>query len=139
MKGIVVAFILISVFSCQVDDEVKRIDHSIFLHDKSSKVWLVDKKLQGEKDFTPLQFEYREIVVFHKNGHAYFYKLNTFGKYRGYKMNFSLDWENRKFLLENSSMTRKFTVNSLGRERFVITSTAKDYNFKLVLIPFPEY
>lgn len=130
---------LISVILLSCADEAKTIDRAIFLHDKSSKVWLVDKKLQGEKDFTPLEFEYREIVVFHKSGNAYFYKLNTLGKRRGYKMSFSLDWENKRFELSNSKMTRKFKVTSLGRERFVIVSNAKDYNFKLVLIPFPEY
>jgi hypothetical protein len=138
MRLLSFVFLLWLIASCQ-GSEVKRVDHTIFLHDKSSKVWLIDKKLQGVKDFTPLEFQYREIVVFHKTGNAYFYKLNTFGTRRGYKMTFSLDWEKRTFLLENSSMKRKFKVNSLGRERFVITSNAKDYNYKLVLIPFPEY
>ena len=139
MRLVFVLFALAFIASCQSEDDVKKIDHGIFLHDKSSKVWLIEKKLQGEKDFTPLEFEYREIVVFHKSGNAYFHKLNTLGKKRGLKMTFTLDWKKRTFVLENSSMTRRFKVNSLGRERFVITSNAKDYNYQLVLIPFPEY
>ena len=140
MKFSVVLFFLVMVVSsCSMDDSAKRIDRSIFLHDKSSKVWLVDKKLQGNKDFTPFEFEYREIVVFHQSGNAYFYKLNNLGKQRGYKMNFELDWEHKKFSLYNEKMRRNFEVNSIGRTRFVITSKAKDYNYKLVLIPFPEY
>lgn len=131
--------ITFSIGSCDFGADRKYINHGIFLHDRSSKVWLVDKKLQGEKDFTPMQFEYRELVVFHESGNAYFYKINTFGKAPGYKMTFELDPENKYFVLRNQEMTRKFKVKSLGRKRLVIQSTQKNYPFTLVLIPFPEY
>jgi hypothetical protein len=137
MRCFLIAFFFAALTSCMEDQ--KKIDQSIFIHDRSSKVWLVDKKMQGEKDYTPLRFEYKELVVFHQSGNAYFYKMQEFGKYPGYKMTFELNRETDEFILTNSKMTRTFKIKSLGRRKMIIESTDKKYPYTLHLIPFPEY
>jgi len=130
---------LLTFLSCDLSTNRKTIDNAIFLHDRSSKVWLVDKKLEGKKDYTPLRFEYKELVVFHQTGYAYFYKMQDFGKTPGYKMSFELNSDRNKLILKNNKMTRVFNIKSLGRKRLVLESKAKNYPYTLILIPFPEY
>lgn len=137
MRFLPIVLLFSVLFSCA--DDQKKVDQSIFIHDRSSKVWLVDKKMQGEKDYTPLRFEYKELVVFHQSGNAYFYTIQEFGKHPGYRMNFELDRETDEFILTNDKMTRTFKVKSLGRRKMVIESTDKKYPYTLHLIPFPEY
>lgn len=137
MRSFFIVFFFAVLTSCM--DDQKKIDQSIFIHDRSSKVWLVDKKMQGEKDYTPLRFEYKELVVFHQSGNAYFYNIQDFGKNPGYKMTFELDRETDEFILTNSKMTRTFKVKSLGRRKMILESTDKKYPYTLHLIPFPEY
>lgn len=138
-KAFFLVFTLFALLSCDLQNSSKTVDKSIFIHDRSSKVWLVDKKLQGNKDYTPLRFEYKELVVFHDSGVACFYKMQDFGKQPGYKMNFEINGERDKLTLTNNKMTRVFTIKSIGRKKLVLESRAKNYPYTLVLIPFPEY
>lgn len=138
-KAFFLFFALISLLSCDLQNSSRAVDKSIFIHDRSSKVWLVDKKMQGNKDYTPLRFEYKELVVFHDSGVACFYKMQDFGKQPGYKMNFEINNERNKLTLANKKMTRVFTIRSIGRKRLVLESKAESYPYTLILIPFPEY
>lgn len=137
MRFLSIVLLSLTFTSCM--DDQRKMDQSIFIHDRSSKVWLVDKKMQGKKDYTPLRFEYKELVVFHQTGNAYFYKMQEFGQHSGYKMTFELDREHDKFMLSNDKMTRVFRVKSLGRTKIILQSTDKKYPYTLHLIPFPEY
>ncbi len=124
-------------FAC--DTRLKKIDDAIYLHDNSSKVWLIDKLLEKGRDYTPVQFEYRELIIFHDNHHAYFYKLNEFGKERGKKLLFTVDREKNEFLFEGKNIYYNFEIVHFSRKKIVLKPLNKTYRFTMVLVPFPEY
>lgn len=121
------------------DTTLKKIDDAIYVHDNSSKVWLIDKLLEKGRDFTPVQFEYRELIVFHDNHHAYFYTLNDFGKQKGKMLLFSVDREKNEFLFEGKNVFYKFRIVHFSRKKIVLKPLDKTYRFTMILIPFPEY
>lgn len=124
-------------FSC--DTRLKKIDDAIYLHDNSSKVWMIEKLLEKGRDYTPGQFEYRELIIFHDNHHAYFYKLNEFGKQKGKMLLFSVDRETNEFLFEGKGIFYKFSIIHFSRKKIILKPLDKTYRFTMVLIPFPEY
>lgn len=83
MRWIVLLALSCTFVGCTWNTEIEPINHTILLHDNSSKVWLVDQMLIGDRDYTPLQMEYKEVVVFHENSAAYFYRLKEFGQKKG--------------------------------------------------------
>lgn len=127
----------LSLFGC--DTSLKKIDDAIYLHDNSSKVWMIDKLLEDGKDYTPVQFEYRELIIFHDNHHAYFYNLHEFGKKRGKMLHFSVDREQNEFLFEGKNVYYKFAIHHFSRKKIVLKPLDKTYRFTMILIPFPEY
>lgn len=134
---LLLAILLLS--GCVSKSSMKKMDNAIFLHDNSSKVWLVDKKIQEDRDYTPMRMEYKELLVMHQNGHAYFYKMGQFGKQPGVRMDFTMNGDRSEFELYNSKHHLLFRIKQCTRTRLVLESKKKDYPYTLVLIPFPEY
>jgi hypothetical protein len=132
-------FFCLCLLVCACDTRLKKIDDAIYLHDNSSKVWLIDRLLEKGRDYTPVQFEYRELIIFHDNHHAYFYKLNEFGKQRGKMLLFSVDREKNEMLFEGKGILYKFDIIHFSRKKIVLKPRDGSYRFTMVLIPFPEY
>lgn len=124
--------------SC-TDTTITPIDPYIQIHDNSSKVWLVDKQLEGEKDFTPLQFQYKELMVFHESRNVYIHRLVDLGKKQGKKMNFWLDASKNELGLSGNDKDFLFTIKQLSRTKMVLETKSKKPKQTLILIPFPEY
>ena len=121
------------------DTSIAPIDRYILVHDNSSKVWLIDKQLDGEKDYTPLQVEYKEIIVFHESRNAYFHTLKTLGTKPGVKMSYWLDEAKKEFGFMGTKKELVFEIITLSRKRIVLKPKKKSYKYTIVLIPFPEY
>lgn len=124
---------------CTWDTGIQRINHYILVHDNSSKVWLVDKMLKDNRDYTPLQMEYKEMVVFHRNNTAYFYVFHEFGKKPGKKMTFWLDEEKNEFGFDGVKKDLLFEIIAINRNKIHLKPKNNSYPYQLVLIPFPEY
>jgi len=118
---------------------IEPIDHYILLHDNSSKVWLVDKQLKGDKDFTPLQIEYKEIIVFHESRNAYFHRLKTLGTKQGIKKTFWLDASKKELGFAGGKRDLVFEIVKLSRKKIILKPKNNSYKYTIVLIPFPEY
>lgn len=125
-------------YSCG-DTSITPIDYYIQIHDNSSKVWLVDQQLEGEKDYTPLQFQYKEIMVFHQSKNVYVYRLLDLGKKKGKKMNFWLDASQNELSIMDGKTNLLFTIKQLTRKKMVLETKSKTKKQTLILIPFPEY
>ncbi|MDF3026395.1 MAG: hypothetical protein K0S23_702 [Fluviicola sp.] len=131
-------FLLLILSSCG-DTSIEPIDRYILIHDNSSKVWLVDKQLDGDKDYTPLQIEYKEIIVFHESRNAYFHTLKTLGTKPGVKKSFWLDEAKNEFGFSGNKKDLVFEIVSISRKRIVLKPKNNSYKYTIVLIPFPEY
>ncbi|MCC6701896.1 MAG: hypothetical protein IT221_10260 [Fluviicola sp.] len=136
MKRLFYLPLLLLIFAC--NGQMKKLDDSIFIHDNSSKVWLIEKLLSDGKDYTPVPFEYHEIIVFHQTKNAYIYRINELGK-KGKKMTFNLDRENNTLVFRSSKGTYLFEIILLQRKKIILKPKYKSYPFTMVLVPFPEY
>lgn len=136
IASVVLGFVLVG---CTWNSTIDAIDHRILLHDNSSKVWLVDKMLIGKRDYTPLAFEYHELIVFHKSNQAYFYKMNELGKSPGKHMPFWLDEEKKEIGFTGVKKDLLFSIKTMSRSKLHLIPKNKSYPYELVLIPFPEY
>lgn len=136
MKRLFYLPLLLLIVAC--NGQMKKLDDSIFIHDNSSKVWLIEKLLSDGKDFTPVPFEYHEIIIFHQTKNAYIYRINELGK-KGKKMSFNLDREKNEFVFQSEKGNYLFEVILLQRKKMILKPKNKTYPFTMVLVPFPEY
>lgn len=136
MKRLFYLPLLLLIFAC--NGQMKKLDDSIFIHDNSSKVWLIEKLLSDGKDYTPVPFEYHEIIVFHQTKNAYIYRINELGK-KGKKMTFNLDREKNTLVFRSSKGNYLFEIILLQRKKIILKPKYKSYPFTMVLVPFPEY
>jgi alanine-alpha-ketoisovalerate/valine-pyruvate aminotransferase len=139
MKITYLLFLALVLLASCGDTGIEPIDHYILVHDNSSKVWLIDKQLDGDKDYTPLQLEYKEIIVFHESRNAYFYRLNTLGKKPGIKKSFWLDEAKNEFGFKGAKKDLVFEIVRLTRTKIILKPKNNSFKYTVELIPFPEY
>ena len=139
MMTLNIFLLLLLILSACGDTSIEPIDHYILVHDNSSKVWLVDKQLDGDKDYTPLQIEYKEIIVFHESRNAYFHTLKTLGTKPGIKKSFWLDATKNELGFSGDKRDLVFEIVNLSRKKIVLKPKYNSYKYTIVLIPFPEY
>ena len=136
--NVVFLFLILLVSACG-DTDIEPIDRYILVHDNSSKVWLIDKQLDGDKDYTPLQIEYKEVIVFHESRNAYFHTLKTLGTKPGVKKAFWLDERKKEFGFTGNKKDLIFEIVTLSRNKIVLKPKKNSYKYTIVLVPFPEY
>lgn len=130
---------LLFLAGCASDSSMKKIDNYIFLHDNSSKMWLVDKLMLHDNDYTPLRFRNKQLVVFHKSRNAFFYRIHELGDKRGLKTYYWLDRQKNEFGFQFTKGEWIFEIKQLSRTRVVLKPKKGDYPYTIVLVPFPEY
>lgn len=130
---------VILITGCTTGSSFKQLDPYIFLNDHSSKVWLVSKLMKDNRDYTPLRFENRQMIVFHETGNAYFYRLREFGTKPGLKMNYWMDKSKDLFTFESGNTKWQFDIRRLSRKKIILRPRRNSYPYTIVLIPFPEY
>ena len=124
---------------CTRNSNLEPIDEYVLLNDRSSKVWLINRLLDGEKDYTPLQFEYREVIVFHETRNAFFYTLNKMGQSPGKKMIYWMDTAEKTFGFRNEKHEYLFSIQYISRKKIILVPKLKTYKYTIELIPFPEF
>ncbi len=134
---IVIALLLVS--ACWEESSKRTISGTIFIHDNSSKVWLIQKCYKNGKDVAEPLLQNKDMVIFHESGMAYFYKVKNLGDKRGVKMNYWLKKDNKEFGFSNSKKRYTFEVLALKRTQIILKPKSKSYPYTIVLIPFPEY
>jgi hypothetical protein len=134
-----IAILLLVAAACGGRSSQMLVEPYIFLHDNSSKVWLVEKLAQGNRDYTPLKFENRQMIIFHENHRAYFYRISEFGKKGGIRSNFWMDKSRNEFGFQIGKKLLLFDIVSMSRTRLVLDPKNGSYPYRIVLVPFPEY
>jgi hypothetical protein len=128
---------LFFLFSCDENKGIE-VNNGIYLHDNSSKVWLLDKEMDGDKDYTPLRLEYKQIFVFHQSNKLYIYRLNSLGKQQGAKYDFSFNENQLSFY--NDTARFDYFVSKATRQEVILKPVLNGLAKRtLFLVPFPEY
>ncbi|MBI3239244.1 MAG: hypothetical protein HYZ43_10455 [Flavobacteriia bacterium] len=139
LNTVIGAFLLLITVGCSSGTSLKKIDNYIFLHDNSSKVWLVDKLLINKNDYTPMRFRFKQIIVFHESRNAYFYRLNEMGEKPGAKTYYWMDRTKNEFGFLVGQKEWVFEIKQISRTKLVLRPKNNSYPYTMVLVPFPEY
>lgn len=131
--------VLLVLAGCSSGTSLKKIDDYIFLHDNSSKVWVVDKLLINKNDYTPMRFRFKQVVVFHESRNAYFYRIDQMGDKPGAKTYYWLDRTKNEFGFLVGQHEWLFEIRHMSRTKVVLRPKNNSYPYTMVLIPFPEY
>jgi hypothetical protein len=131
-------FVLILLLNaCVSDNQMITIDQSFVFHSNTSKVWLVVHKYKNGKDFSPISYKYKEILIFHKSGNFYMQKMNTLGDEIGQKGTFSVSENFDKVHFDFDNKRWVFELKMLSEEK-IILKPISNYEYSLELIPIPE-
>ena len=125
--------------ACNTDESMKELDPYIFLHDNSSKIWLVDQLLINKNDYSPMRFKYKQMIAFHESRNAYIHTVKDFGEHHGLKALYTMDRAKREFRFQFNKKEWIFHIVYLSRTKIVLRPKYKSFNYTMVLIPFPEY
>lgn len=128
----------LTVFSCGFEPTMKPVDPYIFLHDNSSKVWLVEKLLINNNDYTPFRFQHKQLIVFHETRNAYFYRLKNFGTKMGLRTYFWMNRAEKEFGFQFDKKEWLFEIRQMSRKKIVLRPKNQTYPYTMVLVPFPE-
>lgn len=139
LNTVIGALLLLITVGCSSGTTLKKIDNYIFLHDNSSKVWLVDKLLINKNDYTPMRFRFKQIIVFHESRNAYFYRLNEMGEKPGAKTYYWMDRTKNEFGFLVGQKEWVFEIKQISRTKLVLRPKNNSYPYTMVLVPFPEY
>lgn len=137
--GLLLTLAVTILSACDSDQSLRIIDPYIFLHDNSSKIWLVDQLLINKNDYTPMRFRYKQMIAFHENRKAYFYTIKDFGSRPGVRAGYTMDKPKREFRFLFDKKEWVFHIVFISRTKLVLRPKYHSFRFAMVLIPFPEY
>lgn len=129
--------LLLLLLSCRGGQSMKMVDQYIFLHDNSSKIWLIDKLLIEKNDHTPMRFEFRQVIAFHESRNAYIYRVDEMHK-PGKKAFYWMDRSKNEFGFQFTQKEWVFEIVSISRTKVVLKPKRGPFKYTMVLIPFPE-
>ena len=131
--------LILVLLSCHRVVQTKAVNLSYVFDDNSSKVWLMNKLMIGDKNYSPMRNSYKDIVIFYKNGACVVQPLNTLGDSPGAKGVFEVDGTNMTLKINFSKSNWKFNITTLEEENIVLSPDKdSDIKYTVHLIPLPE-
>lgn len=138
MKKWSIIFCLILV-GCIDNSQFKQVNYSALFHDNSSKVWMLNKVLVGDKNYAPKYPADKDVLIFYDSGRCYFQSLKNLGVFPGKKGEFSVYSEEKQVTLYFKNERWDFKIVSAQDSKVILKPTkSSDLKYKLEIIPFPE-
>jgi hypothetical protein len=137
--GIIPLFLLACTSGCMPDELLKPIPPIELLHDNSSKVWIIQEDLEGEKDFSPIKRKDKQTLVFFEEGDFFLQKISDWGSENYLKGTFSLQSQDdtKKIILKlkfEHQPEQVFELTEYDENRFELIFT-DNRKRKFVLVP----
>ena len=141
MRGsLKIAFIAFLVCSCSTEIKLEPISLYPLFNDSSSKVWLIDKLITNNKNFSPIDNLDKDVIVFYQNGKCMYQPLRTLGDFIGKKGDYTIYSTEKNVTLYFQNERWDFVIDKLTEDTIILNPTAiSDLKYKIVLIPFPEF
>jgi hypothetical protein len=125
--------------ACSSNAELIAVNKRSVLTDNSSKVWMVDQVIIGNRNFAPKLNTEKDVIIFYENGHCSYQSMRNLGDYPSKKGEFSIYSEDSTLLINFHSETWYFIYNQISEDTIsLIPEKKSDLNYQLILVPFPE-
>lgn len=125
--------------ACSSNAELIAVNKRSILTDNSSKIWMVDQVIIGNRNFAPKLNTEKDVIIFYENGHCSYQSMRNLGDYPAKKGEFSMYSEDSTLLINFHSETWYFIYNQISEDTIsLIPEKKSDLNYQLILVPFPE-
>jgi len=134
-------FVFLGLFigACSSNAELIPVNKRSILTDNSSKVWMVDKVIIGNRNFAPKLNTEKDVIIFYENGHCSYQSMRNLGEFPAKKGEFSMYSEDSTLLINFHSESWYFIYNQISEDTISLKPDKKsDLNYQLILVPFPE-
>ncbi len=136
------AFLILTLFfifsACENGIDFNVFPKDAILHDNGSKVWIVDKILRSQKNFTSSKTHEKSIFVFYNSNNCLLQPLLSMGSVEGKRGSYILR-NNNELTIQFEDELWIFEVNQI-KSSFVelIPKSNSNLPYELHLRPFPE-
>ena len=134
-------FVGFIISACSIGVTTTPIDKHFILDDNSSKIWLVNKLVKNNVDYSNNEIGKKDIIIFFATGRCMIQKMNTFGDTIGDKFNYYLRMSTAPPTLELTKEKKRwlFTVRSITDDKIILLpQKGVKFPYEMELIPLPE-
>jgi hypothetical protein len=138
---VVIVFLFLLTQSCTFNHELKPIDLTYLFNDSSSKIWLVDKVLLGENDFSAEKTVDKDVLLFFDSQVCMFQTLKLLGNQPARSGIFNVDSGRRLLTISfEDSTVWFFRIRAFSKKQLTLIPLRNSaFHYKLVLIPLPVF
>jgi len=131
-------FVVLS--ACSNAVELEPIPLGPLFHDSNSKIWMIDQVIVDNRNFAPKINLQKDVLVFYANGKCMFQPMRTLGDFVGKKGEYTVYSDEKSLTLYFEKEKWDFKITTLTPDKIILEPTkASDLNYKMVLVPFPEF
>ena len=132
-------WILPLAFACTTGVKMRQVNYGALFHDGNSKVWMLEKVLIKNKDFSPKKKADKDILIFYENGHCIFQPLKSLGELPGKKGEYSVFSAEKSLSIYFKNEKWDFTLTTIDEDKLILEPTKNsDLKYTLELMPLPE-
>ena len=125
-------------FSCTTGVEVKENDFSSFIHDGNSKVWMISEIIKDESDYSK-KGKVKDLFIFYNNGNCVFQSTDELLMNKGKLGTYEILDLGKTIRIDFDKDKWEFTINKSHQDEIYLLPTKNsDFDYSLILIPFPQ-
>ncbi len=133
-------FLLLLLMGCTQNVTLTKIDPYPLFHDNSTKIWVVNKVMDGNVNYTPAQFENRDVMLFFQEGFGvYVQPMKSLGKAPKLIGTFDVKADTKHLKLNFKKEIWDFYMARTSKSKIVLRPTQKsDFPYSIELVPYPN-
>ena len=131
--------LLLTLSACTSGINLENVNIAPLFHDNSSKVWLIDKVWHNGQDVSPARTNFKDVLIFYKNGNVLMQPLNSLGNKLGKKGTFTIDPDLNTIIMEYKLEKWFFSIENPSLERITLhPKEGSAIPYVLEIVPLPE-
>jgi hypothetical protein len=141
MKGIIIScMVLILAAGCTSGWKWENVDITPVLNNHNSKVWLINRLIEGKTNKAPLRNIEKNVIIFYASGKYAIYFLQSMGSYPLEKGTYEVDSRAMRLLLETQQGIKRILKMKIETDGIELESFNNSKSKQRIhLIPFPEF
>ena len=127
-------------FSCTQNVPLTKVDPYPLIHGNASKMWVINKVMKDNVNYTPSIFTNRDVIFFFSEDFGcYVQPMESIGFAPNLLGTFEAKSSTNKLKLYFKGETWEFYMSTLLRKKIVLRPTEEsDFPYELELIPYPK-
>lgn len=134
-----ISLLILSACAEEKDRSLIHINKESILHDNSSKIWVVSKVLDKDKNISQQKLHKTDVAIFFKSGKVYFQSMASLGYFPERRGKFILSKDSKTLNLDFEDEKWNFNIMEISAKKIKLKSKKRsDFKYDLELISYPE-